>query len=144
MAAAPFLLAGLILTRCSEPEADADACPGDGTQILLTAPKGGEAFKVGDSLRVKWKLCNSGPTEINAVDLLLSPDSGATWCFMRVSSLPIEDARFGNYAWKIPDSISLQGEWFRLKNNAKCRVRVEQYSTSDEKQRSTSAAFTIR
>jgi hypothetical protein len=142
--AAPLVLAGLFLARCSEPEADSNACPDDSTQILLTAPKGGETFHVGDSLRVKWKLCNAGPNEINAVDLLLSPDSGGTWCYMRVNSMPLGDAHFGDYAWKIPDSIGLQGEWFQLKNNARCRIRVEQYSTSDPKQRSTSGIFTIR
>jgi hypothetical protein len=140
------VLAGLLLTRCSEPDkgADSAACPQDGTQILLTAPRGGETFHVGDSLRVKWKLCNAGLNEINAVDLLLSPDSGDTWCYMRVSSLPVGAANFGDYAWKIPDSIELQGEWFQLRNNARCRIRVEQYSTADDRQRSTSGAFTIR
>ena len=142
--AAALVLAGLLLARCSEPESDSGACPDDGTQILLTAPKGGETFKVGDSLRVKWKLCNAGASEINAVDLLLSPDSGSTWCYMRVNSMPVGDALFGDFAWKIPDSIGLQGEWFKLKDNARCRIRVEQYSTADEKQRSTSGAFTIR
>lgn len=143
--AAALILAGLPLSECSEPEsAPSASCPDDSTQIVLTSPMGGETFAVGDSLRVRWKLCNSGPDEINAVDMLITPDDGATWCYMRVNSLPIGDKRFGDYAWKIPDSVELQGEKFGMKNNSKCRVRVEQYSTGDPRQRSTSGLFTVR
>jgi hypothetical protein len=141
--ASAFAFAALLASGCSEPEA-ADPCPDDSTQIVLISPKGGEAFQVGDSLRVKWKLCNSGPIEINAVDPMLSPDGGITWCFMKVNSIPLGDPAFGNYAWKIPDSIGLQGEWFPLRNNARCRIKVEQYATADARQRSTGGAFTIK
>jgi hypothetical protein len=136
------VLAGLLCLRCSEP--DADACPDDGKQILLTYPKGGETFRIGDSLRVKWKLCNAGLTEINAVDPMLSPDSGKTWCFLQQSSIPVGDRSFGNYAWKIPDSIGLQGRWFSLKNNSKCRIKVEQYTPLSDSQVSIGNIFTIK
>ena len=142
--AAAAVLAGLLCLRCSEPETDGTACPDDSTQILLISPKGGESFRIGDTLRVKWKLCNAGLTEINAVDPFLSPDDGKTWCFMKVNSIPVGDPSFGNYAWKIPDSVALQGQGFSLKNNSKCRIRVEQYSTSDDKQRSIGSTFTIK
>jgi hypothetical protein len=62
---------------------------------------------------------------------------------MKQNSIPVGDAGFGNYAWKIPDSIGLQGEWFPLKNNAKCRIKVEQYTPADETQRSIGGVFTI-
>lgn len=136
-------MAGLLCVQCSQPEEE-NACPADGTQILLTSPKGGESFKVGDTLRVKWKLCNTGPAEITAVDPMISPDSGTTWCFMKQNSIPAGVPGFGDYAWKIPDSVQLQGEWFQLKGNSKCRIKVEQYSTSDEKQRSIGGLFTIK
>jgi hypothetical protein len=136
------ILVGLLCLRCTQAE-DENACPADGTQILLTSPKGGESFKIGDTLRVKWKLCNEGSTQIDAVDPMLSPDGGTTWCYMKLNSIPAGSASFGNYAWKIPDSIGLQGEWFQLKNNPKCRIKVEQYSATDEKQRSIGGAFTI-
>jgi len=142
--AAVLVLASLLCLRCSEPEASDPACPSDSTQILLTSPKGGESFRIGDSLRVKWKLCNEGVTQINAVDLLISPDSGTTWCFMRVHSLPTGDPSFGNYAWLIPDSVGLQGQWYSLKNNTKCRVRVEQYTPLGDYQRSIGNVFTIK
>src|SRR3954470_13573445 len=105
--ASGFLLAALLFQSCSQPEEE-NACPGDGTQILLTSPKGGETFKIGDTLRVKWKLCNTGSAEINAVDPMISPDGGTTWCFLKQNSIPAGDASFGNYAWKIPDSVGLQ------------------------------------
>jgi hypothetical protein len=38
----------------------------------------------------------------------------------------------------------LQGEWFPLRNNARCRIKVEQYTTADARQRSTGGAFTIK
>ena len=141
-AASAVLLAGLLYLGCSQPEEE-NACPDDGTQILLTSPKGGESFRVGDSLHVKWKLCNSGSIEINAVDPMLSPDGGTTWCYLKLNSIPVGAAGFGDYAWKIPDSIGLQGEWFRLRGNPKCRVKVEQYSTADAKQRSIGGIFAI-
>jgi len=143
-AAAALILASLLCLRCSEPDADANACPGDSTQILLTFPKGGESFRIGDTLRVKWKLCNEGVTQINAVDPLISPDSGKTWCFMKQNSIPSGDPGFGNYAWKIPDSVELQGQRFSLKNNAKCRVKVEQYTPLSDYQRSIGNIFTIK
>lgn len=142
-AAAAFILAGVLCLGCSQPEEE-NACPGDGTQILLTSPKGGESFKIGDTLRVKWKLCNSGTAEIDAVDPMISPDNGTTWCYMKVNSIPAGSPSFGNYAWKIPDSVELQGKRFPLKDNANCRVKVEQYSTSDDRQRSIGGAFTIK
>jgi len=142
-AAAAFILAGFLCSRCTQPE-DENACPSDSTEILLTYPKGGESLKIGDTLRVKWKLCNYGPSEITAVDPLFSPDSGTTWCFMKQNSIPVGDASFGNYAWKIPDSIGLQGVWFQLKNNAKCRIKVQQYETQELKKRSIGGTFTIK
>ncbi|MBW8888920.1 MAG: hypothetical protein JF616_14290 [Fibrobacteres bacterium] len=142
-AAAAFILAGFLCSKCTQPEEE-NVCPSDSTEILLTYPKGGESFKIGDTLRVKWKLCNYGPSEITAVDPLFSPDSGKTWCFLQQNSIPVGSASFGNYAWKIPDSIGLQGVFFQLKNNPKCRFRVEQYTPVSEKQRSTSGIFTIK
>jgi hypothetical protein len=141
-AVAALVLVSLLCLRCSEP--DNDACPDDGKQIQLISPKGGESFRVGDSLRVKWRLCNAGVSAIDAVDPMLSPDSGKTWCFMKVNSIPRGDKTFGNYAWKIPDSIQFQGQWFPLTNNSKCRVKVEQYTPFSDSQRSIGNVFTIK
>ncbi len=108
----------------------------DSAQILLTSPQGGALFHVGDTIHVKWTITGKSGVNgsITAVDVRFSPDGGKTWAWLNQNSLPPATI---SWPWKIPDSLNISGLMFDLKANAKCLMRVEQYSPIDPNQMST-------
>jgi hypothetical protein len=119
--------------------------PADSSEIVLLTPKGGEAFQVGDSLKVTWKLQGNGSKDIFEVDIEISPDNGKTWgFFLSGSSIVPNTAQWENFSWKIPSTVNLFGTIDTLANDSKCLLRVEQYSTNDPSLMSvTKTPFTI-
>ncbi len=118
--------------------------PVDTSQILVSAPKGGETFKVGQTLYVKWKLQGKGITDIASVDVSLSPDNGKRWQLLVTNSIVPSDPTWGNFPYVIPDSIKIVGGGMvSLKNNSECRIRVKQYNSSDPLTMTITNAFTI-
>lgn len=141
LAFAGLLAAGLSATGCQEDDATG---PASDAKITLTKPVGGETYKVGDSLKVTWTIKDDPSDPIDAVDVLLSPDDGMTWGYLRSGSITPLSASWQNFAWKIKDTLVVNTVKVALAGNAKCRVRVMQYSTADSKEISTSArAFSI-
>ncbi|MEO7424794.1 MAG: hypothetical protein ABI036_06375 [Fibrobacteria bacterium] len=131
-----FLLAGAGFSGCQGDEATG---PSDETLISLTNPQGGEIFKVGETIQVKWK---TSKTDLNllvdAVDVRFSADSGKIWKTLNLkASIKKTDPDWGNYSWTIPDSITISGSVLHLPGKDNCLLRVEQYSTADPMQKST-------
>ncbi len=103
--------------------------PADTSEILLVFPKGGESFKIGSTLIVKWTEQGQGKTDVNAVDIQLSPDDGKTWINLNQRSITPVDAQWENFSWLIPDTVNyLRTGKFALANNAKCRIKVDEYT----------------
>jgi hypothetical protein len=130
-------LAALALGACNksstEPLPDADKW------IALSQPLGGETYKVGQSLNVKWTLKENPNGPIDAVDVLISPDSGKTWVFLNANgSIHPTSAAWENFSWKVTDSLYVPtlDDSIALVNTH-CLVRVEEYSTADALKRST-------
>jgi hypothetical protein len=124
----------------------AASTPNDSQKILLTYPNNGESFHVGDTVTVQWN-CT---TDIPAVDIEFSPDTGKTWIFVNLSSIMYDDAvSWRHYQWIIPDTISsamagMPGQDFPLAGNSACYIRVEQYAPTSPSQISVCAkALTI-
>jgi hypothetical protein len=70
--------------------------------ITLLHPDGGEAFRVGDTLRANWETDGL----ITSVGLQISPDSGKTWIpVTRRSAVNQGQPDWGDYPWVIPDSL---------------------------------------
>ena len=136
--AAGFLTAGGILLGClaligcesgaNEPPADPDA------QIVITYPKGGETFYVNDSLHVKWALQGAGLTDVSSINIELSLDSGRTYATILGKSIAIDDAGFGDYAWKIPAAILKGGAPVALAGRKDLFFRVKEYNPSGPNQ----------
>lgn len=65
-----------------------------GRGLVLASPAGGEHYRAGDRVGVRWATVGDVP----AVDLLLSPDGGATW-------MPLAEdvANTGSHEWTVPD-----------------------------------------
>lgn len=141
LAFAGLLVAGLSFSGCQEEDTTG---PGSDAKITLTKPTGGETYKVGDSLRVTWTIKDDPSDPIDAVDVLLSPDDGKTWGYLRTGSITPLSPSWQNFAWKIKDTLVVNTVKVPLAGNSKCRVRVMQYSTADSKEISTSAgSFSI-
>ncbi len=117
--------------------------PTDTSEILLVYPKGGETFKIGSTMVVKWTEQGQGKTDVNAVVVQFSPDDGKTWINLTTQrSIVPGDADWEKFSWLIPDTLnSLKSGKFALANNAKCRIKVEQYEPQSIFE--TSKDFTI-
>jgi len=115
-----------------------------GKQIALLYPLGGESFKVGQTVQIKWAVKGN---LVNNVDVELSPNDGMIWTTMnQTGSIDPTDSNWGNYSWIVTDSLEQeagQGN-VELVNNSKCRIRVRQYSTGDpNKIAITEKTFTV-
>jgi hypothetical protein len=70
--------------------------------LETTFPAGGETFRVGDTLRVKWVTDGF----ISSAGIQFSPDSGRSWIpVTRRSSVNLGQPDWGDYPWVIPDSL---------------------------------------
>lgn len=131
-AAGGILIGCLAFSGCesaaSEPPADPDA------QIIITYPKGGETFFVNDSLHVKWSLQGAGLTDVSSINIELSLDSGRTFATILGKSIAIDDAGFGDYAWKIPAMIMRGGAAQPLAGRKDLFFRVKEYNPSGPNQ----------
>ena len=122
-------LAGHLMTGCETNPVVPTSDPND--EILITSPVGGESITIGDTLRIKWKLQGKGLTEVNAVNIELSPDSGKTWVGLLKKSVSIDDPLWGNYPWAVLNEVLRLGVTYSLENNSKILLKVMQYSTAD-------------
>jgi hypothetical protein len=135
------LLTGAALSGCSGDEA---AGPADTGKISLVTPKGGESYTVGDTLWVKWTV-KDDPDPVDAVDVMLSPDDGKSWGFLRSGSIGTASPLWGNFGWSIKDSIEIGAVKHGLAGNTSVRIRVMQYSTDEaDKIATTASAITIK
>jgi hypothetical protein len=106
----------------------------DTSQILVTEPRGGESYKVGDSIHIQWKLQGEGLQNVASVSLSLSPNNGKDWALILNKSIGLNDANWGNFAWAIKDSINISGlGMVNLVNNRECLIQVKEYTHSEPK-----------
>lgn len=70
--------------------------------VALRHPNGGESFRVGDTLRVRWNTDGY----VTSIGIQFSPDSGKSWIpVTRKSAVNEGQAGWGDYPWVIPDSL---------------------------------------
>ena len=132
-------LSSLTPSACnSSPETTS---PASDSLITLISPLGGETFRVGDSLRIKWTV-KDDPDAPNAVDPELSPDSGKTWGVLSSKSIVPLSPEWGNFAWAVGDSLLVEGYNVSLIGKP-VMIRVQQYNTSEAKKISAMKSVTI-
>src|SRR5688500_18469308 len=112
------LLLGAALSGCK----DDPTGPAGNAKITLKAPTGGETFKVADTLRVKWT-AKDDPEPMDNVDARFAPDSGKSWWTISPESYDPDEPAWGNFGWKIPDTLTIQTTPYPLAGNSKCMVR---------------------
>jgi hypothetical protein len=122
---------GQVLIGCgseggTEPETDPDA------EIVILYPTGGERLEVGDTLRVRWRTQGKGIEEIDAVNIELSPDSGATWLTILTRSIAPGDSTWGNHPWQIQSVLSRLNTTYPLVGNDKILLKIKKYTTSEK------------
>jgi len=70
--------------------------------IAITYPRGGETFRVGDTLRIAWETDGF----ITSAGIQFSRDSGKRWIpITRRSSVNLGQPEWGDYPWIIPESL---------------------------------------
>lgn len=125
-------IAGQFLTGC---ESSPEAAPVDpDAQIVILSPEGGESYRVGQVVPIRWKTRGKGDQEVNAVSLELSPDDGAGWIFLVNRAIGIDDEAWGDYAWTVPDKVARQGREYALAGNGTLRIRIRQYNSGNPDQ----------
>jgi hypothetical protein len=104
------------------------------TGMTVLAPNGGERFRVGQSVRIRWRMDSLGQAAL----LYISPDDGQAWFVINsLRAVFLADSNWGDYGWTIPATISGQSLV-----STTCRVRVSEYlktTVTDE----SDSAFTI-
>jgi hypothetical protein len=148
-ALAPLSIAAFILFSashligCSESTSEPTTDPN--ALITLTDPKGGETFKVGQTIYVKWTTKVDAPDPVDNVDVMFSAD-GVNFGYALANSIEMASPKWGNAAWTIPESLTVTVGVNQVKVStvsATAKIRVRHYSTSDAMKISTSAALTI-
>jgi hypothetical protein len=121
-------LAVQLLTACEKAATEPDDTDPN-AQIVIQSPKGGEKFKVGQTVKIAWSVKGKGLTEVDAVNIEVSPDSGKTWMTLLTRSIGVNDPAWGNYSWTVPVSLEKLGVTYPLAAN--CKVKIMQYGTGD-------------
>lgn len=144
-----LIVSGLLvlgaMSACTESTTEPTTTPNPTTAtslITLNNPTGGQTYKVGDVMNIRWTAKNDPVDKVDAVDILYSKDNGANWEFLNESSVFDTSAVWGNYPWKIPDSILVDGRYVSpISPTAK--IKVEQYSTGDPDKIAISNTFSV-
>jgi hypothetical protein len=77
--------------------------------MTLTAPNGGETFKIGDTITVKWKNCNH-PDDMK-INIWLNDSRVPQRDIEIASKIPLSQ---GSYSFTIPPTITTNGATFKL------------------------------
>lgn len=118
-------LAAFAFTGCG----DEAAGPASTGLITLTSPQGGETFKVGETLHIKWTV-KDDPEAPTAVDPMISLDTGKTWNFLRSNgSIPTASPMWGDFPWVV-DSVKVSGVKVGVAGKH-ALLRVLQYGSTD-------------
>lgn len=142
--ASGFMVVGAMI-GCTESTTEPTTTPNPTTAtslITLNNPTGGQSYKVGDVMNIRWTAKADPVDKVDAVDILYSKDNGANWEFLNESSVFDTSAIWGNYPWKIPDSILVDGRYVSP-ISATAKIKVEQYSSSDPDKIAISNTFSV-
>ncbi len=107
--------------------------------LRVTAPNGGEVFKVGDTMTIEWECGDT--TKISTVALELSIDNGKTWHMMDSSALSPQDPLWGSYPWIVPDSLGVNNIIYPISENCKIKLRDYQFPAYRD---ASDSLFTIK
>jgi hypothetical protein len=145
-AAAAILAAFAAFSFSACDKEESPSGPSSNAMITISSPAKGEVYNVGDSLRIKWTVKDDPADPIDGVTISLSPDGGITWGGLEGGSVAPTHATWGNYAWKVKDSLYIQGQAKNvlLKGSTQCKIRVQQYTTNDPLRIINTEAFSIK
>ena len=124
-------MGGMLITACDD--STGPSTPSYPNKlIVLENPEGGETFKVGDVVPIKWKFQGENVAiPINSVRIDISWDNGISWGNPTpgLNSLPPSVTQ---YDWTVPETINDGGDLYNLVGNAQCKIRVIDYSITDD------------
>lgn len=95
-----------LLVACGDESSPAapEPTPAKGMNgITITAPNGGETFKVGDSISVKW---TSTEDVLSSAAVVMRCGSATTWTALTTGSIDFGTPSYGNLRAKIPGTLS--------------------------------------
>jgi hypothetical protein len=110
-----------------------------GAAIALLTPAGGETYKVGQSVTIRWK---EDASKLSGVMPLVSKDSGKTWSQpLSTGSLATDAQGIGchTWTWVIDSAKTLDAG---TSSNSKVMFRIRDYN--DATLRGTSPVFTVQ
>jgi hypothetical protein len=136
-------LAVLALGACDDSGSPTESA--STARIVFKSPAAGQKYKVGQVLHVTWTTKDDPSDPFNGVQISLSPDGGKNWGALNTSSIAPGSAQWEKFDWTITDSVYIQTKdsSIALAGKTECRIKVEQYSTSDPDKKVSSANFAI-
>jgi hypothetical protein len=133
------LAAACLFSACNETTSP----PASTGRITFTSPVKGSAWKVGDSLRVKWITKDDPDDSFTSVQILLSVDDGKTYYQLIDHSVKNPGDEWEKVAWFITDSLAVTGGKIKVAGCTTCRVKVKEYGSSDAAKTAVTEIFTI-
>ena len=122
---------------------DATGSDGDAL-IVLTSPRGGGPYKVGQTLNIKWTTPKTDPNlPVEEIAIRFSADSGKLFRTLNLSSITPASPDWGNFAWTIPDTLSFSGLKVPLAGKKNCKLTVETYNVISPLQQTDTVTFDI-
>lgn len=139
-------LAGLVAAGAAGISACTDDATGPDSDalIVLTSPRGGGPYKVGQTLQIKWTTPKTDPNiPVEEIAIRFSADSGKLFRTLNLSSITPTSPDWKNFAWTIPDTLSFSGLKVPLAGKTNCKLTVETYNIIDPKQKTDTVTFAI-
>jgi len=138
-----MLLAGAGFSGCQDDETTGTG-PDSDALLVLTSPRGGGPYKVGQTLQIKWTTPKTDPNvPVEEIAVRFSADSGKLFRTLNLSSITPTSPDWGNFAWTIPDTLSFSGLKVPLAGKTNCKLTVETYNVSDPRQKTDTVTFAI-
>jgi hypothetical protein len=97
------------------------------TPMILIAPNGGETYKIGDSLTIKWR---ANPDSAKGMLINISFDAGRTYYPINDNqSIGVGGGRDTSVQWQIPDSLFdfPTRAMVPVPVSSLCKVRISDY-----------------
>lgn len=129
------VITSLLIWGCKDPESSTptqNCTPADGKMAELSTPVAGKTFKVGDTVKIEYKL-DVAKLKGTLIDISVSADDGMNWSDIHNGGISVSESQ-GQYQCLSYDwIIGKEHDYVSYASvNDKCILRIYEYGTSNQ------------